>query len=117
MTDQQNNYDVIRYNLVIAVSSRYRSEGANDWQTMMVVPNDTTSLTLHALNPGTNYQFAVMSRDPESGSCHFSCFVTDFTAGIAYVCRTYLVFVKKPTNWRGPREMLRRQWKFRDLKT
>ena len=46
-------------------SARYRAETetSEEWRTLRVVPNDSSSMTIHRLWPHRTYQFLVMARD------------------------------------------------------
>ena len=52
----------------------------DQWQTLQVVPNDTTSVTVMNLIPDQVYQFMIMARN-KYGKNYFSAQVKDSTKG------------------------------------
>ena len=60
-----------------------QGEGQAKWQTLRVVPDEATSLTIYNLFPITLYQFSVLSRN-RLGDGLFSKIVTAKTKGMYY---------------------------------
>ncbi len=57
-----------------------QGSGRDVWQTLRVVPDEATSLTLYNMAPDTTYQFSVLSRN-RLGDGLFSKIVTAKTKG------------------------------------
>jgi len=57
--------DLLTYLLTYNGRARYRAEAesSEEWQTLRVVPNDSSSMTIYRLRPHRTYQFLVMARD------------------------------------------------------
>ena len=71
---------------VYFIPDRYKRKsdgrsGRNEWQTLRVVPDEATSITVYELLPNYNYEFTVLSRN-RLGDGLFSKIVTARTKGV-----------------------------------